>query len=87
MARTVWIGILTFGLFLFVSLDLFLLWYLVTSKSGAQKYGGLLFVILSTWQVYVALKKRIDSKPNTRIVEHPGYKTEGDRTISWQQKP
>jgi hypothetical protein len=44
--------------------------YLVNSKSGARGYGSLLIPIFATWQVYIALKKRIDSKPEMRIVEH-----------------
>jgi hypothetical protein len=70
MGRTVWIGILGFGLFLFVLLDLGLVWYLVTSRSGARGYGALLIPIFATWQVYIALKRRIDSKPEKRIVKH-----------------
>jgi hypothetical protein len=70
MARKVWIGILGFGLFLFVMLDLGLVWYLVDSKPGVRGYGALLIPIFATWQVYIALKKRIDSKPEDRIVEH-----------------
>jgi hypothetical protein len=63
MARKAWIGILGFGLFLFVLLDLFLIWYLVNSKSGARGYGSLLTLIVATWSVYLALKRRIDSEP------------------------
>ena len=70
MGRTIWIGILGFGLLLFVLLDLGLLWYLINSKSGARGYGSLLIPIFATWYVYVALKRRIDSKPEKRIVEH-----------------
>jgi len=70
MARRAWIGILGFGLFLFVLLDLGLIWYLVNSKSGARGYGSLLIPIFATWHVYLALKRRIDSEPEKRIVEH-----------------
>jgi hypothetical protein len=70
MSRKVWIGILGFGLLLFVLLDLGLIWYLVNSKSGARGYFSLLIPIFATWQVYIALKRRIDLKPEKRIVEH-----------------
>jgi hypothetical protein len=70
MGRKIWIGILGFGLLLFVLLDMGLVWYLVTSKSNARGYGGLLIPIFATWQAYLALKKRIDSKPEGRIVKH-----------------
>jgi inner membrane protein involved in colicin E2 resistance len=70
MARKVWIGVLGFGLFLFVMLDFGLLWYLINSKSSARGYGSLLILIFATWHVFVALKRRIDSKPEKRIVEH-----------------
>jgi hypothetical protein len=69
MARKVWIGILGFGLFLFVLLDLGLVWYLITSKSSARGYGSLLITIFATWYVYIALKRRIDSKPEKPTVE------------------
>jgi len=69
MGRTIWIGILGFGLLLFVLLDLGLLWYLINSKSGARGYGSLLIPIFATWYVYVALKRRIDSKPEQQIDE------------------
>jgi hypothetical protein len=70
MGRTVWIGILGFGLLLFVLLDVGLIWYVVTSKSGVRGYGALLIPLFATWQAYLALKRRIDSEPETRIVEH-----------------
>jgi hypothetical protein len=70
MGRKVWIGILGFGLFLFVLLDLGLIWYLIDSKSGVRGYGSLPIPIFATWQVYLALKRRIDSKPEKRHVEH-----------------
>jgi hypothetical protein len=63
MGRKAWIGILGFGLLLFVLLDLALLWYLVHSNGTARRYGSLLIPIFATWQVYIALKRRIDSKP------------------------
>jgi hypothetical protein len=63
MARNVWIGILGFGLVLFILLDLAVLWYLVNTKATARGYGSLLFPILATWSAYRALKQRIDSKP------------------------
>jgi|GEM_PF-5833885 hypothetical protein len=66
MARKVWIVVLGFGLLLFVLLDLGLIWYLVNSKSGVRGYGALLIPIFATWQVYLALKRRIDSKPEKR---------------------
>jgi len=69
MARKAWIGILGFGLFLFVSLDIGLIWYLVVPKSGVRGYGSLLIPIFVTGQAYLALKKRIDSKPVERIRE------------------
>jgi heme A synthase len=67
VARKIWIGILGFGIFLFVLLDIFLGWYLVTSKSSAREYGELLIPILLTWRAYVALKRRIDSKPEKPV--------------------
>jgi hypothetical protein len=69
MARKAWIGILGFGLFLFVLLDSGLIWYMVDHKSGARGCGSLLIPIYCTWQVYLAMKKRIDSEPEKRIAE------------------
>jgi hypothetical protein len=70
MGRTVWIGILGFGLLLFVLLDLVLIWSLVASRSGPRGYGGIPVLILATWQAYIALKRRIDSKPKKQIAKH-----------------
>jgi hypothetical protein len=85
MARKAWIGTLGFGLFLFVSLDVGLIWYLVSSKSGARGYGSLLIPIFVTWQAYLALRKRIDSAPEERTVNRQQEIEEGTKT-SWQPK-
>jgi len=69
MARKVWIGILGFGLALFVLLDFGLHWYLINSKSSARGYGSLLIPIFATWRVWGALKMRIDSNPEQQMDE------------------
>ena len=76
MARRIWIVVLGFGLFLFILLDLAMLWYAVTrDKRG---YGALPIPIFATWQVYIALRKRIDSKSrsghSTRHLRMKGIK-------------
>jgi hypothetical protein len=61
MARKVWIVVLGFGLLLFVLLDIGLIWYLVSTKSGVRGYGSLPIPIVATWSAYLALKRRINS--------------------------
>jgi hypothetical protein len=68
MTRKIWIAILGFGLVLFILLDAAMLWYAVASYKRA--FGALPVLIFATWQVYVALKRRIDSKPKKRTTEH-----------------
>jgi hypothetical protein len=63
MARRAWIALLGFGLFLFVSIDLCVLACVLTGYWKPDKLGGLLIFGIATWQVYVALKKRMDSTP------------------------
>jgi hypothetical protein len=63
MARRAWIFILGFGLFLFVSIDLCVLVCVLTGYWKPDKLGGLLVFGFATWQVYLALKKRIDFTP------------------------
>jgi hypothetical protein len=85
MARVAWIGILGFGLFLFVLLDLALVWYVIHSKLGARGYGSLLIPIFATWQAYLALKRRIDSEPENGSLNTEDKTEEGSKP-SWQRK-
>jgi hypothetical protein len=61
MARRIWIAILGFGLVLFILLDAAMLWYAMASNK--RGFGALAVLIFSTWQVYLAMRKRIDSEP------------------------
>jgi ABC-type uncharacterized transport system permease subunit len=64
MARRIWIATLGFGLVLFLLLDAAMLWYAVASNK--RGFGALVVLIFGTWQVYLALRKRIDSEPTKR---------------------
>lgn len=68
MARKVWIGILGFGLVLFILFDIGVV-YVAVSSHGVRGYGALLIPAIVTWQVYLALMKRLNSKPDERIME------------------
>jgi hypothetical protein len=61
MAGRIWIAILGFGLILFILLDATMLWYAAArNKSG---FGALAVLMLGAWQVYLALRRRIESEP------------------------
>ena len=67
MARKVWVAILGFGLLLFVLVDVALAWSAATHYFKNAVWGLLVFLFL-TWDVYIALRKRIDSKPGGRAM-------------------
>jgi len=84
MARRIWIAILGFGLFLFILLDAFMLWYAVAmNKRG---FVGLALFMFQTWDVYCALRNRIDSEPKQQKADHSFSVSKGTQT-SWQPKP
>jgi uncharacterized membrane protein YhhN len=68
MARRAWIAILSFGLFLFIVLTAFMVWYAATSKGFWAALGALLWFGFLTWDVYLALRRRILSKPDKQAL-------------------
>ena len=68
MARRIWIAILGFGLFLFLLLDAAMLWYAIETNKRA--FGALAVLVFGTWQVYLAMRKRIDFGPKKPTIKH-----------------
>jgi len=68
MARKAWIAILGFGLFLFLVLTAFMVWYAAASKGFWAGLGALVWFGLLTWDVYLALQRRIVSRPDKRAL-------------------
>ncbi|HEY3705737.1 MAG TPA: hypothetical protein VGL22_11785 [Terracidiphilus sp.] len=72
MAGIVWIGILGFGLFLFILLDAFIAWFALYGdpKHHATWAGiwALVGVGLVTEDVYLALRRRIDGKHRKSMI-------------------
>ncbi len=64
MARRVWIAILGFGLLLFVLLDVTVLYEALNSARKVRDFGFFSGLVFVTWQVYLALKRRIDERPD-----------------------
>lgn len=62
MSRKIWIAVLGFGFVLFLLLDLVMLWYAMTHAARRNTYGAVLILLFGSWQVYLALRRRIDSK-------------------------
>jgi hypothetical protein len=72
MARKMWIAILGFGLFLFLSLDAAMVWFVV---NGVAKHHGvwagiwaLIGLGFLTEDVYLALRRRIDGKQRKSMI-------------------
>jgi hypothetical protein len=72
MARIVWIGILGFGLLLFILLDAFMAWFVLygNPKHHVSWAGvsALIGVALLTEDVYLALRRRIDGNERKSMV-------------------
>ena len=66
MARRIWIAILGFGLFLFLLVDTFMLWYAVEVARNVRGFGVLALFMVLTWDVYLAMRKRVVSEPKKR---------------------
>jgi hypothetical protein len=86
MARRAWIAILGFGLVLFLLVDAFLLWYEVEVARNMRGFLGLAFFMALTWDVYRALRRRIDSEPKKQNRDHSFSVSKGS-TTSCQPKP
>jgi hypothetical protein len=68
MARNAWIGILSFGLFLFILFTGLMVWYAATTKGLWLALAALLWFGLLTWDTYVALRRRIRSGPDKKAL-------------------
>jgi hypothetical protein len=86
MARRTWIAVLGFALFLFVLVDAFMLWYAVEVARNAGGFGALALFMISTWDVYRTLRKRIDSESKKRKIDQSLSVSKGSNT-SWQPRP
>jgi hypothetical protein len=86
MARRIWIAMFGFGLFVFILVDAFLLWYDFAVARNVRGFMGLALFMALTWDVYRALQKRIDSEPRNQKGDHSFLPSKGSNT-SWQPKP